>query len=436
MSKRFLRLPVQSGQILVAILSICLSSLAILPLQAAHAPEQPQQGDIPAIFGGREAEVGAWPWQAALVLATYEDAFLGQYCGGTLIAPEWVMTAGHCVLNYGPERVDVVLGRHLLSSDEGERIGAAEIIVHPSFNYNPLSLVLDLDADIALIRLTTPSNQQPVSLFAGRAGEEESNYVAATVTGWGLTDQSGYPDALHEVMVPFVEPATCSLLYGSSVTENMICAGYPKGGKDSCYGDSGGPLIVRDQAGWQQIGIVSWGSGCGLFGYPGVYTRVASYREWVNACIADSHSQDCTGADSYEPDDRPEQATLITPLSQRVALTQSNAISQTHLFHSRTDRDWVKFEAQAGSSYRIAVQPLGTQGDPLLWLYASDGVTPLAYDDDSGMGKGAALLWQARSDGLLFVEIQDARSVRGDESVYSVAIRQVLPTYLPRVAHR
>jgi secreted trypsin-like serine protease len=423
---------------LVALIPLCLTLSLILPLQAAPTPPQPQQETLPEIFGGHEAEPGAWPWQAALVRSNYPDASIGQYCGGTLIAPHWVMTAGHCVVNYAPDQVDVVLGRHLLSSDQGERIAAAEIIVHPTFNYNPFSYVLDLDGDIALIRLTTPSTQQPITLFAGAAGEEENNYSAATVTGWGLTDQFTFPDALQEVMVPFVTPSACSLRYGSSVTENMICAGYPKGRKDACYGDSGGPLIVHDQeqGGWRQIGIVSWGSGCGLYDSPGVYTRVASYREWVNACLAGTASQQCTGADSYEPDNGPQQATLIMPLAHRVALSQSNTISQTHQFHTSTDRDWIKFEAQTGSSYRIDIQPLGTQSDPLLWLYDSNGITPLAYDDDSGEGSGAALLWHATGDGLLFVEVQDAANGRGDETAYSVVIQQVLPVYLPVVSAR
>ncbi len=388
---------------------------------------QSQQVDEPDIFGGREAEPGAWPWQVALVFSREPDAFLGQYCGGTLINPEWVLTAAHCVEGFQPQDIDVVLGRHLLSSDEGERIASGEIMIHPNFNYYTLSDSFDLDADIALIHLATPSTQQPVDLFSGTAGEEETLYVGATVTGWGLTDQFRYPDALHEVVVPFVSPDVCTQTYGDFVTEGMICAGYPKGNRDACYGDSGGPLIVHDpeKGGWQQIGIVSWGEYCGLYGSPGVYTRIASYTDWLDSCLTDAASQACTGSDAYEPDDQPQQATLIP----------SGNISQTHQFHTPTDRDWVKFEAEANSSYSIQVQPIGSDSDPLVWLYDSDGLTPLAYDDDSGGGKAAELLWHAERAATLFVEIQDAAKSRGDGTAYHVTIQEVSIVYLPVVNH-
>jgi hypothetical protein len=427
---------------------LCVISLAVSPVMAQRvqgqrvdasekgsesasgdAPllAQPQQEDVPEIFGGREAEPGAWPWQVALVFSREPDASLGQYCGGTLIEPEWILTAAHCVEGFEPQEVDVVLGRHQLSSDEGERIAAGEIMIHPNFNYYTLNDSYDLDADIALIHLATPSTQQPVALFSGTAGEEETLYVGATVTGWGLTDQFRDPDALHEVVVPFVSPDVCTQAYGDFVTEGMICAGYPKGYKDACYGDSGGPLVVHDQekGGWLQIGIVSWGEYCGLFGSPGVYTRIASFTEWLDACLTDAASQTCTGSDAYEPDDQPQQATLI----------QSDNISQTHHLHTSTDRDWVKFEAEAGSSYHIQVQPLGSDSDPLVWLYDSDGITPLAYDDDSGGGKAANLMWHAGDATTLFVEIQDAAKSKGDETDYRLTVQEVRIIYLPIVNH-
>jgi secreted trypsin-like serine protease len=435
------------------IVPILLALLFVLPLHSASSPgqmvrgeaaawsklvsgsasegtpllAQPQQAAVPEVFGGREAQPGAWPWQVALVFAREPDASVGQYCGGTLIAPEWVLTAAHCVLRFEPQEVDVILGRHRLSSDEGERIPAAQFIGHPNFNYNPFSLTFDLDSDLALIRLTIPSTQQPVALFSGTAGEEEKQYTGGTVTGWGLTEQFNFSDALREVVVPFVSSDFCIQVYGSLVTKNMICAGYPKGNKDACYGDSGGQLVVHSQEenGWRQIGIVSWGSGCGYPNSPAVYTRISGFTGWIDACLTDDTSQICTGRDMYESDDQPQQATLI----------QTDSISQTHNFHDRTDRDWVKFEAKASSSYRIEVQPLGVESDPLLWLYDSDGITSLAYDDDSGEGGAAQLVWHAAHDAILFVEIQDAANAKGDGTVYSLTIRQLTIVRLPIVAN-
>jgi secreted trypsin-like serine protease len=438
-------------RLIATLVPLFLTLLFVLPLRSAplsaqasapiHAPlsplsAEPQQANVPEVFGGREAQPGAWPWQAALVFASISDAFLGQYCGGTLIAPDWVLTAAHCVDGFEAREMEVVLGRHRLGSDEGERLTIAQIIAHPDFNYDPFSLTVDLDSDLALIRLATRSTQQPVMLYDGEAGREETAYIGATVTGWGLTEQLTYPDALREVVVPLVAPETCIQEYGSLVTENMICAGYPKGNKDSCYGDSGGPLVVHVQVegeqdvlqadgGWRQIGIVSWGRYCGTAGAPGVYTRVSRFTDWIHACMTGGTSPACTGSDLYEPDDQPEQATVIS----------TTKVIQTHHFHIESDRDWLKFEAKAGGTYRIDVEPLGSLSDPLIWLYDDDGLTALAYDDDGGIGKAAHLQWRASRDAVLFVEIQDGANAKGTKTAYLVAIEQVTPLYLPRIAN-
>ena len=95
----------------------------------------------------------------------------------------------------------------------------------------------------------------------------------------------------------------------------------------------------------------------------------------------------------------------------------------------------MKFEVKAGSSYRIEAQPLGVQSDPLVWLYDSDGVTTLAYDDDSGKGKAAQLVWQAALDAALLVEVQDAVNAKGNETAYRLVIQQVMIVRLPIIAN-
>ncbi len=401
--------------------------VASLPLGSGLAvPARAQTVDTPDIFGGREAEAGAWPWQAALVIATEPNAHYGQYCGGTLVGAEWVLTAAHCVDVFSPSEVEVVLGRRQLSSSEGERLAIAQIFVHPNFNYNPLSFGFDVDADLALIRLATPSVQQPAALYRGEVGVEETRYAGATVTGWGYTERADFPDILHEVDVPLVDHAACVENYGQIVTENMICAGYPKGQKDACYGDSGGPLVVHSQEeGWRQIGIVSWGSGCGYAGEPSVYTRVGNYTGWIDACLADSTSQACLGSDDYEPDNQPAQATLLS----------SGSFSQTHNLHFRGDQDWLKFEAQAGTLYNIEARPVGSLSDPLLWLYDSDGLTPITFDDDGGGFRAARLEWRAPINGTFYIEVQDLTNATGQRSAYNVEIRNSLSSYLPSISN-
>lgn len=382
---------------------------------------QPTQVDEPQIFGGQEAQPGAWPWQAALVWANQPNAYYGQYCGGTLIAPQWVLTAAHCVDDHEPDEIDVVLGRHNLSSDEGERIKSDQIVIHPDFSYDEQSLSPNLDNDIALIYLATPSTQTPVTLYAGPTGEEETRYIAGTVTGWGLTDAVGYPDALYEVLVPLAPHDVCAQSYGSRLTNNMICAGYPMGYKDSCYGDSGGPLIVRDAQAesWLQVGIVSWGFGCGEPGWYGVYTRVYNFHQWLNTCLADATAGICTGMDDYEPDDRAQQAKSL------------GSSVQQHNFHARTDRDWLMFEAQAGAIYRIEAQAAAGRGNPLVWLYGGDGLTPLAYAGGS-TADAARLEWRAPTTDRYYVELQDLTGARGNGTAYKVTMQTVMDTvYLP-----
>lgn len=244
------------------------------------AVAQQQQPNSPQIIGGEEAEPGAWPWMAALVSANVADGYDGQFCGGALIAPTWVLTAGHCTENTMAQEVDVVLGRHELDSDVGERIGVAEIINHPG--YNPGTL----DNDFALLRLETASGQTAVSLVGPTTLNLTTPGVEAIVTGWGNTSTNGssFPNGLRQVMVPLISNPVCnqSQSYGGAITENMLCAGYAQGGRDSCQGDSGGPLVVPDgQGGWAQAGVVSWGYGCAEPDLYGVYARVSRAHSWI-----------------------------------------------------------------------------------------------------------------------------------------------------------
>ena len=168
---------------------------------------------------------------------------------------------------------------------EGERIPVAEVHVHPDY------AEATADNDIALLRLARPAvltatvKTIPMATVADAALVNAG--ILATVTGWGTRSEGApdYPDELYEVQVPIVDQSACEFAYGAigqSITGNMLCAGLPQGGKDSCYGDSGGPLIVPDgNGGFKLAGIVSWGEGCAQPGLPGVYTRVANFVEWV-----------------------------------------------------------------------------------------------------------------------------------------------------------
>lgn len=239
----------------------------------------------PRIVGGQEADPGEWPWQVALVQSG-GDTYNGQFCGGSLIAANWVLTAAHCVYTSDTGDLDVVAGIHdLVTPDPGfVRVQLAEIIVHTGWDNGTK------DNDVALLRLATPiperagsASQLPIQyvhLVAGAIGPLTG--ATTTVTGWGNRTPGGsdYPARLHEVEVLVIANGDCSGAY-SNLTDNMLCAGVPGGGKDSCQGDSGGPLVYNNSGEWQQAGIVSFGIGCAEADYPGVYTRVSRYVDWI-----------------------------------------------------------------------------------------------------------------------------------------------------------
>ncbi|MEZ4870006.1 MAG: trypsin-like serine protease [Caldilineaceae bacterium] len=251
----------------------------------------------PTIIGGIEAKPGAWPWQVALIINDAPNAYLGEYCGGSLLSPNWVLTAAHCVTNdagvIAPTTFfDVVVGRHALTSTVGQRLPLSQIIVHP--DYNPTNA----DADVALLRLQTPATLtgtlgtagavQPITLAMPTETALTAPERLAIVTGWGTTDaiDNAYPYTLHQTTVPLVSNTQCAAAYQvadptATITANMLCAGFVEGGKDSCYGDSGGPLMVNDSGVWKQVGIVSWGEGCAKPGIPGVYTRLPNFYTWI-----------------------------------------------------------------------------------------------------------------------------------------------------------
>jgi len=419
------------GSALFRGLRLLLCVIALLPVPrpaqgqaGAFTTAQPQTTDEPLIFGGREAEPGAWPWQAALVFASSTNVYWGQYCAGSLIAPEWVLTAAHCIEDFTAADVDVVLGRHELSVPGGERIHSAAVIVHP--DYDPDGY----DYDIGLIRLAQPSVQTPVVLFTDPTKTEETEFVGAIVTGWGLRETFSFPDPLFQVTVPLVSRDLCNQVevFDGLLTENMLCTGYPKAYIGPCYGDSGGPLVAHQSAaeGWRQIGIVSFGGGCGFFNNYAAYMRVSRHDQWIQACLTDSTLAACTGRDDFEPDDRPQQATAL----------QTTGVGQTHNFHNRTDHDWVNFEAQAGTVYLIETRVQKERCDTLLWVYDSDGVSPLAFDDDGGEGRAARLVWRAPHAGAFYVEMQDIARAPRQDSEYTVRITPLGGlAFLPLLSH-
>eukprot|EP00057_Strongylocentrotus_purpuratus_P011949 XP_011666423.1 PREDICTED: serine protease 52-like [Strongylocentrotus purpuratus] len=244
------------------------------------------------IVGGKLAKEYAWPWQVAM----FEDGEV--ICGGSLIDPWWVMTAAHCVdlLSLcNPELYTFTVGSidTTVDTDVSQERQASRIIVHPKYDFRD---DYNYDNDIALFKMNgsfTLSEDFKVNTICLPTGDMEDQFVVgqnATVTGWGKlkSEEENYPDMLYEANVPIYNWTKCdrSLAGDDIFTDNMICAGYEKGGVDACKGDSGGPLVAYPSSNtdqYYQIGVVSWGNGCGEPNSPGVYTRVTRYEDWIRS---------------------------------------------------------------------------------------------------------------------------------------------------------
>ena len=252
----------------------------------AGAPATPD-GVEGRIVGGQRAAAGAWPWTVAIQTFTVPDYF--SFCGGSLVAPDWVLTAAHCVVNSTPDQIVAAVGMNRIGSGQGQRLTVDRIVVHPRYGFD---FAHDFAHDIALLHLTQPADAALVAPLTADSLALAAAGTMATVVGWGALSEDNKAGwlsyDLQQVEIPIVSQEECAYAMGRMVTENMLCAGYSEGGKDACHGDSGSPLMVPDgNGGWRLAGIVSFGIGCARPMFYGVYTRVSQYNDWLSELISE-----------------------------------------------------------------------------------------------------------------------------------------------------
>lgn len=229
------------------------------------------------IVGGTAAQIQDFPYQVSLQYST------SHICGGSIIDHQHILTAAHCVNGRSPSQMGIRAGSTQRASG-GKLIGVTKVTQHPNFDTQTFR------NDIAVLQLSESLEFGPtISTVNLPSSSEEIPQpgVNCSVTGWGTLRQGepALPSNLYVVSVNIVEHERCVKEYSEflKVEDSMICAGVPGGGKDACQGDSGGPLV--DQRTKKQVGIVTWGYGCGQPERPGVYTSTADFLAWIKGVI-------------------------------------------------------------------------------------------------------------------------------------------------------
>jgi len=290
-------------------LGVVVCALALQGSLAAVAGAQPSSDPVPttqpsptkqdlprgSIVGGSNQSVTGYPWMAALLRDDTPDPFAAQFCGGVLIDPSWILTAGHCIQDraFVAADVDVVLSKTNLDTIvPGDRRAIDQIMLAPSYTPADPPNAIPPFFDMALLHLTTPALGIPTMAFATDTSGEVAGQ-GAVILGWGATDAQGsiFANILQGALVRVISSpggTVCGSYNGTQFhPASQICAGVGNtgGSPDVCFADDGGPLAVGNAGGWRLIGIASDGPNPCAGGNPSEYARVSARTAWIQSTI-------------------------------------------------------------------------------------------------------------------------------------------------------
>ncbi|KAJ2990356.1 hypothetical protein HDV02_004469 [Globomyces sp. JEL0801] len=233
--------------------------------------------DKPIVGGTPVGSATKYPWLVSI------QKFDSQFCGGILISPTKVLTAAHCTKGQTTANFKVFAHRYDFDATaESENAAEYKVVkqtIHPSY----VTATKGFDAavwEVELVSGTAPA----VNVTLDSAGPQPDSSLI--IAGWGTLSSGGdIPAQMQEAVVPITTTAVCNKAYPQTVNvSTSFCAGFTQGGVDTCQGDSGGPAFFNNEDGSVTIvGLTSWGRGCALPNYPGVYATVSALASWITS---------------------------------------------------------------------------------------------------------------------------------------------------------